>query len=300
MDTLSTPVLFVIFNRPDVTAQVFEAIRAARPTTLYVAGDGPRDSRPGEADLVRQTREVIKVDWPCTVKTFYREKNVGCRLGVSGAVSWFFENEEEGIILEDDCVPEPSFFRFCSELLEKYRYDERIFMVCGGNFEPVPRDRSESYYFSRIAHIWGWASWRRAWSLYDADLKSLDRAVQDDSLRRTLRNPKAWTYWERQLTACRDGKIDTWDYQVAFSMWVQSMVSIVPAVNMITNIGFGPAATHTFRENRFANMPTTPTRFPLQHPPFVLADHRADEGVIEEQFVQKPLWKRALNRLRRR
>ena len=162
------PILFLIFNRPQLTARVFAAIREAQPSQLYVAADGPRSNRPGEADLCEQARRVINgVDWPCEVKTLYRQENLGCRQAVSSAITWFFDNVEAGVVLEDDCLPIESFFRFCSELLIRYRDDTRIGMISGNNHGFRIYDDSLSYSFSKHGAIWGWASWRRAWRLYD-------------------------------------------------------------------------------------------------------------------------------------
>ena len=156
---LETPVLFLVFNRPDTTAQVFEAIRQAKPPRLYVASDGAREDKEGELEKVKQVREIVsQVDWNCEVKTLFRDKNLGCKIAVSSAIDWFFEQEEMGIILEDDCLPHPTFFRFCQELLERYRDDERIGMISGNNFQFGRKCTDYSYYFSMYSHIWGWAS----------------------------------------------------------------------------------------------------------------------------------------------
>ena len=177
---LSTPVAFIIFNRPDTTARVFAEIAKARPPKLLVVGDGPRANRDGEADRVAEARAIIKnVDWPCEVLTNFSTPNLGCKKRVSSGIDWIFEQVEEAIILEDDCLPDPSFFQFCEEMLARYRHDDRIAMISGDNFlfgqVPVP----ESYYFSRYCHIWGWASWRRAWKDYDVNIPAL-AAIRTD------------------------------------------------------------------------------------------------------------------------
>ena len=167
----SVPVLFLIFNRPDTTALVMEAIRAARPARLYVAADGPRPGCPGDAERCAEARRVVTaVDWPCQVKTLFRETNLGCRKAVSSAIDWLFACEEEGIILEDDCVPTSDFFSFCGELLERFRDDKQIMAICGSCYAEAEPNYRASYYFSYYADPWGWATWRRAWRLYDGDL----------------------------------------------------------------------------------------------------------------------------------
>ena len=167
-----SPILFLIFNRPETTKKVFSAIKEVQPPRLYIAADGPRSEQPDEADHCELARTIAtKVDWDCEVKTLFRDQNLGIRIAVSQAIDWFFEQEPEGIILEDDCLPDQSFFWFCKELLEKYRNDTRIMHIGGTNFQFGKNRTNYSYYFSRYAHIWGWASWRRAWEYYDEKLK---------------------------------------------------------------------------------------------------------------------------------
>src|SRR4051812_29566436 len=174
---LHTPVLFVIFNRPETTRQVFEAIRTAKPSRLYIAADGPRKNKPGEDQKCQEAREIVKaVDWDCEVKTLFSKENLNCGRGPATAFTWFFEHEEEGIILEDDCLPTQSFFRFCQELLERYRYDYRVMHIGGNNFlNGWQRDQDYSYYFSLSGHIWGWATWRRAWQMFDYKLSLYEK-----------------------------------------------------------------------------------------------------------------------------
>lgn len=170
---LHTPVLFLVYKRPDTTRQVFEAIRQAKPPRLYIAADGPKKDLPEEAEKVKQVRDIVLsgVDWDCEVETLFRDENLGCKYGVSGGIDWFFENEEEGIILEDDTLPSQSFFWFCQELLERYKDDKRIMAISGDNFQNGIKRGACSYYFSRYNHIWGWASWRRAWGYYSVNMK---------------------------------------------------------------------------------------------------------------------------------
>lgn len=285
-DPLNTAVLFLVFNRPKVTAQVFQAIRQAKPPRLYIAADGPRADTHGDSERCNEVRQFATlVDWPCEVKTLFHDKNQGCKIGVSNGINWFFENEEEGIILEDDCLPSQSFFWFCQELLEKYRSDERIGQICGSAFvtESLSSSRSSSYLFSKYGPIWGWASWRRAWSHYDSDLSNwqlmktpfwLNSAYYDDNEKeaRLIIGEKLY----------RNG-IDTWDYQWGFAKNYQSALSIVPAENMVVNIGFGPDATHTIS----GNSPTQnkmDMKFPIQHPEFMLADEEHDRLYREKMW----------------
>ena len=170
-NSLKTAVLFLLFNRPDTTTHVFEKIRQIKPQRLYVASDGPRESYDGEIEKVIKAREIAsKVDWPCELKTLFRDKNLGCKKGVSSAITWFFEHEEQGIILEDDCIPNLDFFNFCENLLIRYSRDKRIFTITGSNFQNGKWRGDASYYFSKKFHCWGWATWKRAWKLYQGDI----------------------------------------------------------------------------------------------------------------------------------
>lgn len=277
---LNTPVLFLSFNRPETTARVFERIREIRPRRLYLASDGPRHNKAGEAEIVRHIRGELtgQIDWDCEVKTLFREENIGCALAVSGAISWFFEQEEEGIILEDDTLPDPTFFRFCEELLQRYRLDERIGVISGDNFQKGLRRGGASYYFSKFNHIWGWASWRRVWKKYSLALEDwpelretafLDGlSDQDSTFVRT---------WRKTFDRVHKGLIDTWDFSFVYSMWKAGYLTILPQVNLVSNIGFGAQGTHTTNaSDPNANLPAQQISFPLIHPEVVERNSEAD------------------------
>jgi len=283
---LKTAVLFLIFNRLDTTKQVFEAIRKAKPPRLYIASDGPRDSSPDEDNKVKAVRDYVigHIDWDCEVKTLFREKNLGCKYAVSGAITWFFENEEMGIILEDDCLPHPSFFRFCEKLLECYREDERIGIISGDNFTFGKRQTNDSYYFSRYAHIWGWASWRRTWQKYDVRMKQWPYVKRNDLLLDILRHKKLVRYWINIFDDVFNKKIDSWAYQLNFACLINSMFNIMPNNNLISNIGFGDNALHTIKFNKFSAMPVSEIRFPLLHPNVIMRDALADRITERDQF----------------
>ena len=275
---LKTSVAFIIFNRPNTTEKVFDEIRRAKPRKLLVVADGPRVDCPGDAEKCQETRAIIeRVDWPCEVLTNYSEINLGCKRRVSSGLDWVFNTVDEAIILEDDCLPHPTFFRFCEELLEKYRDDERVMMISGDNFQLGRSTTSYSYYFSRFAHIWGWASWRRAWKYYDVDMKFWPEIRNGSWLRPMLDNAGVQKHWRSIFDQVYSGKIDTWDYQWAYSCWLQNGLSILPSVNLVSNIGFGGGATHvTITNSRFANMQTVPIMFPLRHPRFLMRDTVSD------------------------
>jgi predicted O-methyltransferase YrrM len=285
---MRTPVLFIIFNRPAVTRRVFQAIRQARPAKLYVAADGPRAQVPGDAAACAETRRILEgIDWECEVKLLFREKNLGCKVAVSTALDWFFLREEEGIVLEDDCLPDPSFFGYCSELLERYRDVERVMMISGDNFQ-YGRVRGEgSYYFSRFSHIWGWASWRRAWSRYDVSMGGLPRYLERDRIAEIVERQEERDYWLHSFVRCYQGEIDTWDYQWTFSMWEHDGVSILPNVNLVTNIGFGPDAVHCQNaDSLLANLPVRPIG-DLRHPSRVEPDREADRFTFDYTYLGK-------------
>jgi hypothetical protein len=277
---LNTPVLFLIFCRPETTKQVFEAIRKAKPTRLYVAADGPRDHRPGEAEKCEATRKIATaVDWNCEVRTLFRDENMGLGKGLSAAITWFFEHETEGIILEDDCLPSPSFFTFCAAMLERYRDDTRIMEIGGNNFEkPHVREREYSYYFSNLAYIWGWATWRRAWKLHDFRMNHY-REINE---KRYL-NGHFSSIYERHFYQYvfekiyrNDHKIspqNVWSYQWQFACRINSGLIIVPNCNLVINLGIGGEATNTTSRNGIGNnLKLEEIEFPLKHPEFVMMD----------------------------
>lgn len=283
--TLTTPVAFIIFNRPDTTERVFAEIAKAKPPKLLVVSDGPRASRPAEAEVVARTRAIIdRVDWECEVLTNYSDVNLGCKNRLASGLDWVFEQVEEAIILEDDCLPDPTFFRFCQEMLAKYRDDERISIVGGTNFQFGTHPTKASYYFSRYLHIWGWASWRRTWQHYDKEAAIWPELLDGGYLDSLVPNKGQQGYWQRIFTRLRAGGIDTWDYQLMLTAWSQGMVSIMPKVNMISNIGFGAEATHTKGASIFSAMATEPIDFPLVHPTIVLPDAKADAFTAKKMF----------------
>lgn len=244
---MKTPVLLIAFNRPTQASRVLEAIRKAGATNVFVAVDGPREHHPTDVLKTSQVRDLIDgLSWPGSVTTLYREKNLGCRYGVSGAISWFFEHVDEGIILEDDCLPDPTFFGYAEELLEHYRDDERIGMISGGTFFPLGRDRDASYTFTRYPHIWGWATWKRAWDRYDGQLESWSIAGSAETLARASGGSRSFEkFWTKLLNQVHSGKIDTWDYIWSYSFWKAGFLSVTPRVNLVENIGFSADATHT-------------------------------------------------------
>lgn len=278
---LETPIAFCLFNRPELTRQVFQSIALAKPKMLYLISDGARPGRPEEHRLVEQSRAVIeRVDWDCEVKTNFADVNLGCKQRMASGLSWAFQQSEELIILEDDCLPHPSFFEYCEQLLERYRNDQRIMMISGDNFQPIRRS-SNSYYFSRWPHIWGWASWRRAWNHFDVEITSWPDVKSSQRMMSVFGSEQEYKHWSHILDQQHAGEIDTWDFQWAYACWINSGLTILPEANLITNIGFGPDATHTIDPgSRLANLGTHEVGR-LIHPPRVLQNYIADQYTWE-------------------
>lgn len=286
---LTTPVAFIIFNRPDTTARVFAEIAKAKPSKLLIIGDGARPEKLGEAERVATTRAIInQVDWPCEVLTNFSEVNLGCKKRVSSGIDWVFEQVEEAIILEDDCLPDPSFFRFCQEMLEHYRHDSRIGMISGDNFQLSRTTGPDSYYFSKYTHIWGWASWRDRWQAYDVDMKLWPEVQKEGRLVDLVQSKAELYYWRSILDRVYRGKIDTWDYQWSFANWCLGRINILPSVNLISNIGFGNDATRTVIPSPLANLPTQSIRFPLKHP-VILARNQDADHFSDRRCFRRPL-----------
>jgi len=298
---LKTAVLFLTFNRTDTTKQVFEAIRKAKPPRLYVAADGPRADKAGEQEKCEEVHQIAtQVDWDCEVQTLFRDKNLGCRVGVSTAIDWFFENEEEGIILEDDCLPSQSFFWFCEELLERYQDDMRVMAVSGDNFQKGPARNEFSYYFSKFNHCWGWASWRRAWLYYEKDMQSWPYIRDNGYLQDILSDKAAVKYWSKTFKAAYRNEIDSWAYRWTFSCWIQNGLTVLPNVNLVTNIGFGGYATHTTgKDNANSKMPAFELSFPLNHPNWMIRDKRADDYTQKTNFNQPNIFYQVIRKFYR-
>ncbi len=283
--SLSTPVAFLIFNRPDLTEIVFQAIRQAKPKKLLVVADGPRFSE--EVEKCEKARAFIeKIDWDCEVLTNFSEKNLGCKRRVSSGLNWVFSEVEEAIILEDDCLPIPSFFYFCQTLLEHYREDERVMHISGDNFQSGQRRTEYSYYFSKYAHIWGWASWRRAWQHYDVEMKTWSEYKKLNLIRSLCEDAYEQKYWIDIFDRVFSGAVDTWDYQWLYACWSQNGLSILPDSNLVSNIGFGIDATHVSGESPWARLPVSDI-WEIKHPPFIVRNHEADNYTFDFHYGGK-------------
>ncbi len=288
---MKTPVAFIIFNRPDTTAKVFEAIRQAKPPKLFVIADGSRHGYSGEIEKCEATRAIIQqVDWECEVIKNYSNVNLGCGERVSSGLNWVFGQVEEAIILEDDCFPHPTLFRFCEELLEKYRYDCRIGSISGQNVQFGKNNSDYSYYFSRYNHIWGWATWRRAWENYDFEMKNWHDIKNNDELKKILVDKRRVYKWTQLFQLTYDKLINTWDYQWQLTCWLNDFLGITSSTNLISNIGCGSESTNTWNPNsKYANMQTEAMGFPLKHPKFIIPYVKADNFTDDTLFNQGTL-----------
>jgi hypothetical protein len=295
---MHTPVALLIFNRPEKTQQLVAEIAKAKPQKLFVIADGPRPMHPEDVAACAAARAVIDhVEWECEVVKQYSEVNLGCGRRPATGISWVFAQVDRAIILEDDCVPHPSFFRFCDELLEKYRDDNRIMQISGSNFQFDRLHSPYSYYFTNLNPTWGWATWRRAWQHYDIAANIWPAFRKTSCVQDIVKNTRAASYWESMFDLAyeRRGEIDFWDYQWTLACWAQNGLSIIPSVNLVSNIGFGKDATHTFSSERDkrAYLPSRAISFPLEHPPFVIPNQEADRICIEEAVL--PLFSENVN-----
>lgn len=285
MYQVKSPILFLIFNRPKETQVLFNSIKEVKPKKLYVAADGPRNNGK-DSQMCEKTKDIFKqIDWECELITLYREVNLGCGKAVSSAITWFFQNEEEGIILEDDCLPSPDFFRFTDAMLDKYRNDDRIGHICGCNFQDGIKRGEEAYYFSKLTHVWGWASWKRVWNKYDFSMNGLEMGIKNDFLSGLTDNQLNKKILYNAFTRTKQGEIDTWDYQYLFLNQINGRLSIIPNYNMISNIGFNAEGTHTFNVNSpMSNVPFEELPKDIKHPMFMFQNRIADKYTLGKEM----------------
>lgn len=285
--TVTEPVLVMAFNRPDHLAVLMDRLRDVQPKRLFVAIDGPRSGREGEAERVQACRDLVAtVDWPCDVHTLFQESNLGCGMGVSRAISWFFEHEERGIILEDDIIPDPSFFPYCEELLDRYEKDERVFAISGCNFVP-PQHQSRPdlpYRFSQVPHIWGWATWRRSWAKHRLDIATWREDLPVTTLwSRVDHSIPSTVYWTSTFELLARKEVDTWDGQLVLASMAEASWTATSNVNLIRNIGFDEEATHTVVDRQDLQ-PIEPISLPLATVP-VEQDRKADAWTRKHHFL---------------
>lgn len=284
------PILVMAFNRPDHLRVLLERLREVGPNSVYFAVDGARANKVDEHERVFECRKMIEdIDWIPSKSTLFQDTNLGCGQGVTTAISWFFANEEAGIILEDDIIPDPSFFPYCAELLDRYQHDQRVFAVSGCNFVPAEYQShpEHPYRFSQVPHIWGWATWRDRWSHHHLDISGWQKQLPPLELwRRTGRSVSGAAYWASTFELLARGEVDTWDGQLVLAGMVHQQLTATSNVNLIRNIGFDELATHT-REDRDELPAPQPITLPLAEVPVEL-DERADAWTRRHHFRATP------------
>lgn len=290
MTAFDTPLLLLVYNRPDHTRKLLEVLKSIKPNQLYVVADGPREADQSKCEEVRELFSDLK--WKCQLKTLFHDENLGCARSVSGGITWFFEHVESGIILEDDCIPSQSFFQYCEELLEHYRDDKRIMHIGSNNFQNGKIRGNGDYYFSIFNHIWGWATWKRAWEMYQLEIENIDKK----SIHSFVNDHEIEKYFYALFETVIAQKIDTWDFSWTYACWKNQGLSISPNKNLVTNIGFGEEATHTKSKNSpQSNVKMHELNFPLEHPIKVQRNLRADKYAFKRIFKSK---QGVLNRLK--
>lgn len=276
---LDTAVVFCIFNRLETTKKVFEVIRLVKPPRLYLIADAARDNIPGEKDKVDAVRSYVEqhIDWECEVFKNYAEKNMGCGRRIPDGINWVFEREEQAIILEDDCVPEASFFEYCQEMLEHYKDDERIMLISGNNPYADSYQSSEDYLFSKVPFIWGWATWKRAWKLYDYDIKTFPRYRKSEVFKKIFPLKAYWVYMAEFETVYQH-QFDAWDYQMLYATIINEKFCIVPTANHVTNVGICAESTHTSERPEWMTYKTTPVNYPIRYRDEIEWERDFDQG----------------------
>jgi hypothetical protein len=290
---LTTPVALIIFNRPDFTFKIFDVVSKAKPTKLLITSDGARPDKVGESEKVDLARSIVsKVDWDCEVLTNFSPLNQGCKYGPARGIDWVFDQVEEAIILEDDCLPSLSFFRFCQELLDFYRDDHHVAMIAGSNLLPGSfKGGEESYFFSRHTFCWGWATWRDRWvGTFDVEIKNWPIHRDTNLFDRIHGSKKRAASWRIGFDYLYQNKMDAWDYQWLYANWLENRLTIVPRKNLVSNIGFGAEATHTFNsKDRLSNVPRVDIKFPLVHQKRVECNEIADKALYKRVFGPRPI-----------
>jgi len=283
-DSFDTPILFIIFNDPIKTRLTFEQIKKIKPNYLYIAADGPRQEKKGERERCLETRKILnEINWKCNIKTFFRSENSGSAgLGVFSAIEWFFSHVEEGIILEYDTVPHQDFFYFCKELLEKYRSNDKVMVISGSNFQDEnPRSHS-SYYFTLLPTLWGFATWRRAFVKFNRDVTRINYSVFSNAIPYKS-NRKIAHYWQWKFYCMRRGRIDTWDYPILFSIWINGGVGLVANNNLVTHFVDGDGYAENFNTHvpGITNNPGVPI-MPIKFDSLMKVSKDADMFLIKK------------------
>lgn len=294
----NTSILFLIFNRTYLTQKVFDKIKLIRPKFLYVAADGPRANRADDVKNCAETRKIIEqIDWDCEIKTLFRENNLGCGPAVRSAISWFFENEEAGIILEDDCEPNQTFFSFCEELLIKYKNEDVVKFIGGNNFQNGRQRGQGSYYFSHYPASWGWATWRRSWHIFNPDITEAAKEIRKGKLNSIFNSLQEKKHWSKSLYKASKESDNVWDFHFYYAIWKSGGLCITPNQNLVINLGFFSQGTHYFlKDSTKTNVKSETMIFPLKHPDSIMVDREADKYTFNNFYSHSK--QRALRLLR--
>ncbi|RAJ97699.1 hypothetical protein LX87_02602 [Larkinella arboricola] len=284
------PILFLLFNRPNLARKVLDRIREVRPRELFVSIDGPRPNHPTDAENVAQCLALLdEIDWPCSVHRLVQNQNLGCRRAVSTAITWFFQQVEMGIILEDDCLPDPSFFTFCRENLHHHRDNATVLHIGGTNLQNGQWHGDGSYFYSKICHVWGWATWRRAWEKYDGAMATYPAFRKQNRIADLFPDRQVQEYWTDAFDGVHSGQISSWAYPWCYTIWINSGLCISPNRNLVSNIGFGDGATHTLdTDGSLSNVPLAPLN-EIRHPSFLI-EHMAATEYSTHHYFKKPTW----------
>ena len=287
------PVLFLTFNRLNTAKKVFAEIKKSNVSKLYISSDGPRENKPEENEIIEEIRSYIlgNIDWECEIFTRFNNTNLGCKTAVSNAINWFFDNEEMGIVLEDDCLPSQSFFPYCEQLLRHYKDDERVFLISGYNKQQKWKHDQQDYFFSNLGGIWGWASWRRAWKFYDVDANDLDEFIYQDGFTNSLGIELGKLKQDMIYTGLRQNLLDSWALQWGYARHKNNGLTCIPSISQIQNIGFGEDATHTIGEDE-AYVLHFEIEMPMKENTFVVPDLEYDSMVFERPSYVKRLFKK--------
>ena len=286
----SVPILLIIWKRPQKILSLINALRKVKPSEIYISCDGPISTDSNNIALVEATKQIVstEINWNCTISFNYLKENLGCKNGVIAGISWFFSKVEYGLILEDDCIPAEAFFQFTAELLPYYKNDMRIWTISGSNFQNGVIRGDGSYYFSRIPLIWGWATWRSRWILYDKNIQKLSTFKKTYLSRSIFNCSSEANYWFNSWRSIQNGTLDTWDYQWVFTCLINSGLSIIPNYNLVENIGFDSEATHT-KVSRYTKK-AEDIFFPISHPSFTIVDTTADLYQFKTHYQPKPIF----------
>ncbi len=304
-------VLIIFFARPNTLSEVFAQVKKARPSRLFLACDGARENRADDAENIEACKKIVEdIDWECEVYTRYSEENLGCGRGPSSAISWAFEHVDKLLILEDDCVANPTLFPYMKELLDRYEHDERIGLISGFNHFKTWETHGNSYCFTKCGATLGWGTWKRVWEKYDYTLQDIDEPGLQDLLEKEIINRRAgkarYRAWRSAAKETREKKVNYWDIQFGFIKYAQSYLCIVPRANLIYNNGVGAGSTHTenirqkkWKQGDILFMPTEDMQFPLQHPKYVVCDRTYDERYFKKMAYPHPII-RLFRKLKRR